>query len=126
MAEREVNSLQIDMKNLEEQRKRLSDFFCEDSTSFKLEECFKVFHGFCTRFRQAIVDNARRKIQEEQANARRKQREEMAAAKKKQSKNLINILTFKRFTIFFLISGQFDKHSCVRFRRIVSRYYVFR
>lgn len=93
MAEREVNSLQSDMKNLEEQRKRLSDFFCEDSTSFKLEECFKVFHGFCTRFRQSIVDNARRRIQEEQANARRKQREEMAAAKKKQSR-FLNICSY--------------------------------
>lgn len=89
MAEREVGGLQRDMTNLEQQRKRLADFFCEDASSFKLEECFKVFHGFCTRFRQSIVENARRRIQEEQANARRKQREEMAAAKKRQSKRLI-------------------------------------
>lgn len=86
MAEREVAGLQRDMLELEQVRKRLADFFCEDVNTFKLEECFRIFHNFCTKFKQAVVDNARRKIQEEQANARRKQREELLAARRRQSK----------------------------------------
>lgn len=86
MAEREVAGLQRDMSELEQVRRRLSDFFCEDVNTFKLEECFRVFHGFCSKFKQSVVENARRKIQEEQANARRRQREELLAAKRRQSK----------------------------------------
>lgn len=85
MAEQEVSVLQRDMNELENVRKRLSDFFCEDVNTFKLEECFRVFHGFCAKFRQAVVENNRRRVQEEQANARRKQREELMASKRKQS-----------------------------------------
>lgn len=78
--------LQRDMQELERVRIRLAEFFCEDVNTFKLEECFRIFHSFCTKFKQAVVDNARRRIQEEQANARRKQREELLAAKRRQCK----------------------------------------
>jgi len=84
MAEQEVSGLQRDMEELETMRKTLSEFFCEDSTTFKLEECFRVFHGLCVKFRQAVAENERRRIQEEQANARRRQREEQLAARRRQ------------------------------------------
>lgn len=85
MAEHEVNILQRDMNELENVRKRLADFFCEDINTFKLEECFRIFHGFCHKFRQAVFENNRRRLQEEQAAIRRKQREELLATKRKQS-----------------------------------------
>lgn len=85
MAEREVANLQRVMKELENVRRRLAEFFCEDVNSFKLEECFRVFHGFYCKFKQAVAENMRRRIQEEQANARRKQREELLATKRRQS-----------------------------------------
>jgi len=84
MAEQEVSGLQRDMEELETMRKTLSEFFCEDGTTFKLEECFRVFHGLCVKFRQAVAENERRRIQEEQANARRRQREEQLAARRRQ------------------------------------------
>ena len=84
----EVSKLQRNMEELETVRTQLSDFFCEDTTSFKLEECFRIFHGFYCKFKQAVTDNERRRIQEEQANARRRQREELLATKRKQSKTL--------------------------------------
>jgi len=59
MAEQEVSGLQRDMEELETMRKTLSEFFCEDSTAFKLEECFRVFHGLCVKFRQAVAENER-------------------------------------------------------------------
>ncbi|XP_066999083.2 uncharacterized protein form3 [Anabrus simplex] len=84
MAEQEVTGLQRDMEELESVRKSLSDFFCEDPGTFKLEECFRVFHGFCVKFRQAVAENERRRVQEEQATIRRRQREEQLAAKRRQ------------------------------------------
>nr|CAD7397987.1 unnamed protein product [Timema cristinae] len=84
MAEQEVAALQHDMEELELVRKSLSEFFCEDAGTFKLEECLRVFHGFCTKFRQAVAENERRRAQEEQANVRRRQREEQLANKRRQ------------------------------------------
>ncbi|KAL0275923.1 UNVERIFIED_CONTAM: hypothetical protein PYX00_003637 [Menopon gallinae] len=84
MAEQEVATLQKDMDELENVRKSLAEFFCEDPGTFKLEDCFKIFHGFCVKFKQAVAENERRKLQEEQTYQRRKQREEQLAAKRKQ------------------------------------------
>ena len=86
MAEEVVNTLKGDLKELENVRKSLADFFCEDSTTFKIEECFKIFHGFCVKFKQAVAENQCRRLQEQQANARRKQREEQLAVKRRNSK----------------------------------------
>lgn len=86
MAEHEVANLQRHMRQLENVRRQLAEFFCEDINSFKLEECFRIFHSFHLKFRQAIAENARRRLQEEQANARRKQREELIASKRRQRK----------------------------------------
>ncbi|XP_076275391.1 FH2 domain-containing protein formin 3 isoform X1 [Rhynchophorus ferrugineus] len=88
MAQNEVSSLQRELKKLDNVRKQLSEFFCEDANSFKIEECFRVFHGFYSKFKQAITENERRRLQEEQANARRKQREELLATKRKQMESL--------------------------------------
>lgn len=72
------------MKELESVRVQLAEFFCEDSNQFKIEECFKIFYHFCEKFKTAVKENEKRRIQEEQANLRRKQREEQLANKRKQ------------------------------------------
>jgi hypothetical protein len=86
-AEDELTLLQREMKELESMRVQLAEFFCEDSSQFKIEECFKVFYHFCEKFKNAVKDNEKRRIQEEQANIRRKQREEQLANKRKQFSN---------------------------------------
>ncbi|CAL7949453.1 unnamed protein product [Xylocopa violacea] len=83
MAEQEMSQLKRDMEELETLRRSLAEFFCEDSNTFKIEECFKIFHQFCQKFNQAVAENERRRIQEEQILARRKQREEQLLAKKR-------------------------------------------
>ncbi|XP_043277907.1 uncharacterized protein form3 [Venturia canescens] len=83
MAEREMSQLKRDMEELEGVRRTLAEFFCEDSNTFKLEECYRVFHQFCQKFNQAVAENERRRIQEEQVIARRKQREEQLLARKR-------------------------------------------
>ncbi|KOB69923.1 Uncharacterized protein OBRU01_16141 [Operophtera brumata] len=82
VAEQEVSALNKDMEEVESIRKHLAEFFCEDPVSFKLEECFKTFVLFCTKFRSAVSDNERRRANEEQAAARRRARD-MAACKVK-------------------------------------------
>jgi len=72
------------MKELETTRVQLAEFFCEDPVQFKLEECFKTFYSFCEKFRTAVKENEKRRLQEEQANVRRKQREEQLALKRRQ------------------------------------------
>ncbi|XP_026500117.2 inverted formin-2 [Vanessa tameamea] len=75
VAEREVSALNKDMEEVESMRKQLAEFFCEDPVSFKLEECFKIFVTFCSKFRSAVSDNERRRAHEEQAAARRRARD---------------------------------------------------
>ncbi|KAK0178259.1 hypothetical protein PV328_002226 [Microctonus aethiopoides] len=83
IAEQEMAQLKRDMEELEGVKRSLAEFFCEDVNAFKIEECYKIFHQFCQKFNQAIAENERRRIQEEQMNARRKQREEQLLARKR-------------------------------------------
>ena len=56
----EVQELEEDLKDIEEYRKDLAVFFCEDFGTFKLEDCFKTLQTFCERFKKAIeVSRAR-------------------------------------------------------------------
>lgn len=84
-AENKVQMLQRGMKEVEALRLQLAEFFCEDPNSFKLEECFKIFQTFCEKFKLAVNENERRRLQEEQAMIRRKLREEQLARRARQS-----------------------------------------
>lgn len=77
--------LQRGIKEVEAIRLQLAEFFCEDPATFKLEECFKVFQCFCEKFKQAVAENERRRVQEEQAIVRRKLREEQLAKRARQT-----------------------------------------
>ncbi|XP_018405882.1 PREDICTED: uncharacterized protein LOC108782187 isoform X1 [Cyphomyrmex costatus] len=92
MAEREMAQLKRDMEELEGVRQSLAEFFCEDMNTFKIEECFKIFHQFYQKFNQAVAENERRRIQEEQILARRKQREEQLLARKRLLNNQAEML----------------------------------
>ncbi|XP_061525348.1 FH2 domain-containing protein 1-like isoform X4 [Phycodurus eques] len=45
---------------LSEEAGELMDFFCEDSDTFRLDECFSVLHGFCCKFSHAVKENKER------------------------------------------------------------------
>ena len=53
----------------------LAEFFCEDPKTFRIEECFKAFHQFCSNFKTAVTENEKRREQERMAEQRRLQRE---------------------------------------------------
>lgn len=84
-ADTKLAMLKNSMKHVEILRLQLSEFFCEDPSSFRLEECFKIFQTFCEKFRQAVQENERRRLQEEQATIRRKMREEQLARRARHS-----------------------------------------
>ena len=50
----EVHELEEDLKDIDEYRRELAVFFCEDVGTFKLEDCFKTLQTFCERFKKAI------------------------------------------------------------------------
>ncbi|XP_017128437.1 formin-J [Drosophila elegans] len=83
-AESELAVLQAGMKQVESMRLKMSEFFCDDAATFRLEECFKIFQNFCDKFKQAVKENERRQQQEQQATLRRKQREEQLARRARQ------------------------------------------
>ncbi|KAJ8985106.1 hypothetical protein NQ317_019792 [Molorchus minor] len=107
--EPEIKDQMTDFLQLDHVRRELSDFFCEDVNSFKLEECFRIFHGFYCKFKQAVAENERRRIQEEQANERRRQREELLATKRRQMESLAGTPDSDGFCIDMQI---YDTRSC--------------
>ena len=63
------------MEALKTTKIELAEFFCEDANTFRLEECYKSLASFCTKFKQAVTENVKRKEQEALAEQRRAQRE---------------------------------------------------
>lgn len=102
ISEREVAILQNYMTQLTNLRLKLAEFFVEDVNTFKMEECYKIFQNFRERFKQALMENDRRRYQEEQATLRRKQREDQMAIKRK-SKTLWCRCRTKRIHILITI-----------------------
>merc|ERR1719232_2206296 len=74
-ASKELECLKNAMEDLTRLQSDLSEFFCEDSKTFKLEECFKSFNQFIGNFKKAANDNDKRREQEKNAEQRRQQRE---------------------------------------------------
>ena len=63
------------MEALKKTKIDLAEFFCEDGNAFKLEECYKSLASFCSKFKQAVTENVKRKAQEDLQENRRAQRE---------------------------------------------------
>jgi hypothetical protein len=51
-------------KDLELWKNRLADYFCEDMTIFKIDDCFLTIHKFCLKMSSAISENNERKTKE--------------------------------------------------------------
>ncbi|KAF6725697.1 FH2 domain-containing protein 1 [Oryzias melastigma] len=57
-------SLRAGRQQLKKEGNDLIDFFCEDIDSFKLDDCFSIFHTFCLRFTNAVKENGEREAKE--------------------------------------------------------------
>ncbi len=51
-ASEDLDGLKSAMGDLEKMEKEVAEFFCEDSVSFKMEECFKSLWSFCVKFKK--------------------------------------------------------------------------
>lgn len=61
-AEKQIKQLTQKVEtDLEQIRTQLGEFLCEELNEFKLEECFRIFSCFITKFKLALEENAKRK-----------------------------------------------------------------
>lgn len=72
-------SLRDARQQLSNEGNELMDFFCEDRETFKLDECFSVFHSFCCRFTDAVKENQHREAKE---SARRRRLQDLEEQKR--------------------------------------------
>ncbi|XP_062301249.1 FH2 domain-containing protein 1-like [Scomber scombrus] len=57
-------SLRGSRQHLKKEGSELIDFFCEDRDAFRLDDCFSIFHTFCSRFTGAVKENMEREAKE--------------------------------------------------------------
>uniref|UniRef100_A0A1I7ZSA2 FH2 domain-containing protein n=1 Tax=Steinernema glaseri TaxID=37863 RepID=A0A1I7ZSA2_9BILA len=60
----QLTAVSGDLSRVETLRQELSIYFCENDKTFRLEECFKIFGTFVSRFHGAIRDNQQREERE--------------------------------------------------------------
>ncbi|KAK2863285.1 hypothetical protein Q5P01_002818 [Channa striata] len=69
-------SLRCSRQQLKKEGSKLIDFFCEDRDTFRLDECFNIFHTFCSRFTKAVKENIEREAKEAALRRRLQELEE--------------------------------------------------
>ncbi|KAG8005940.1 FH2 domain-containing protein 1 [Nibea albiflora] len=72
-------SLRGGRQQLKTEGSELIDFFCEDRETFRLDDCFSIFHTFCSRFTSAVKENLEREAKEA---ARRRRIQELEEQKR--------------------------------------------
>ncbi|XP_053716992.1 FH2 domain-containing protein 1-like [Synchiropus splendidus] len=72
-------SLRDAREQLYKEGNELMDFFCEDRETFRLDDCFGIFHRFCCRFTDAVKENQLREAKE---SARRRRLQELEEQKR--------------------------------------------
>lgn len=63
------------LEELQNLRIEMANFFCEDLATFKVNECFEIFHKFCEQFKQSVKDNERRQRLEKHEAVKQKPKE---------------------------------------------------
>lgn len=53
-ASEELRELDRDLAQVETMRRQLAEYFCEDETTFKLDDCITTFNSFFDSFRKAV------------------------------------------------------------------------
>ncbi|XP_077588458.1 uncharacterized protein fhdc2 [Stigmatopora nigra] len=65
VTEERLKEAEDEVEGMRMSSRALVDFFCEDDSTFKLEEACKVFDLFCLRFQKAVKENAERELKEQ-------------------------------------------------------------
>ncbi|KAL4608573.1 FH2 domain-containing protein 1-like [Arapaima gigas] len=80
-AESKLAEVESSLQMLSTVTNAVAEYFCEDPSIFKLDECCSIFHSFCERFACALQENHER----EAAEARRRQQERQRTITKRRS-----------------------------------------
>uniref|UniRef100_A0AC35GI20 FH2 domain-containing protein n=1 Tax=Panagrolaimus sp. PS1159 TaxID=55785 RepID=A0AC35GI20_9BILA len=59
-----VEKIQQQLTEIDKKRIEIAEYFCETEKTFRLEECFKIFSTFLTRFFTAVNENQAREERE--------------------------------------------------------------
>ncbi|KTG20481.1 hypothetical protein cypCar_00036770 [Cyprinus carpio] len=71
-----LEDLRISIDEVQREGDALIDYFCEDRDVFKLDECFRIFQNFCSKFKKAVQENKERGMWEESRRKRLKESED--------------------------------------------------
>ncbi|KAI7801008.1 putative FH2 domain-containing protein 1-like [Triplophysa rosa] len=80
-ADTRIKETEASFKNLDAVSDSVAEYFCEDPSQFKLEECFSIFSSFCEKFKRAVQEN----LEQETVEVKRRQRERAHCAAKRRS-----------------------------------------
>ncbi|XP_059370126.1 FH2 domain-containing protein 1-like [Carassius carassius] len=80
-ADTRLKETEAAFKNLSAVSDSVAEYFCEDPTQFKLEECCSIFYSFCEKFKRAVQEN----LERETVEVKRRQRERTQIAAKRRS-----------------------------------------
>ncbi|XP_069616107.1 FH2 domain-containing protein 1-like [Ranitomeya imitator] len=74
VAEVELCEVLCSLQSMQDARQALMDYFCEDESTFRLEEMCLVFTSFCAKFMSAIQENREREKAEQRKERLEKRR----------------------------------------------------
>uniref|UniRef100_A0A8B9GZF4 FH2 domain containing 4 n=1 Tax=Astyanax mexicanus TaxID=7994 RepID=A0A8B9GZF4_ASTMX len=80
-AESRIEETKSSFQTLNAVTESVAEYFCEDPSEFKLDECCSIFYSFCERFKRAVQENLERDL----AEVKRRQREKLQSAAKRRS-----------------------------------------
>ncbi|XP_051810853.1 FH2 domain-containing protein 1 isoform X2 [Acanthochromis polyacanthus] len=73
VAEERLKEAEDEVEGMKMSSQALVEFFCEDDSTFKLEEACRVLHLFCHRFQKAVQENAERELKEQKRLERQRE-----------------------------------------------------
>ncbi|KAM3613000.1 uncharacterized protein V6R79_018555 [Siganus canaliculatus] len=72
-AEERLKEAEDEVEGMKMSSQALVEFFCEDDSTFKLEEACRVFNLFCHRFQKAVQENTERVLKEKKRLERQRE-----------------------------------------------------
>ncbi|XP_061683754.1 FH2 domain-containing protein 1-like [Syngnathoides biaculeatus] len=80
-AETCLDEVERDLQVLQSTSDSVAQYFCEDPSKFRLEECCSIFDSFCERFLRAVQENTAREV----AEVKRRHRNRLQSPAKRRS-----------------------------------------
>ncbi|XP_058267299.1 FH2 domain containing 3 [Hemibagrus wyckioides] len=83
MATSQLADMEASLRELDLISHSVAEYFCEDPSTFKLEECCSIFHSFCEKFERAVLENKEREAVERRQRQQRERETLSRVAKRR-------------------------------------------